>query len=468
MRPDPRTARNTLLLALTALLLPALGCHRPDPIGRGDSSKEDTSPAEVRVVKPSPRTLHRVVEQPGTVQADEQTQLFAKLPGYVSKVYVDIGRRVKGPRYDSSGKMTEPGQLLAELSIPETEEEARQKQALVGQAKAGVEQARKALAAADANVSAAEALVEEAKAGVTRAQAMYERWSSQARRMERLAATRVVDEQTRDETNNQFRAAAASRDEARARVISAGAVARKARADRDKSAADLKAAEAKLEVARADARRLEALVGYTKIRAPYDGVVTRRHVNTGDFLQLMAGRGAGVFTVARLDPVRVVIEVPESDAAVVREKAEVQFAVQALRGRELTGTVTRTSWSLEPGARTLRAEADVPNREGLLRPGMYVYARVRTEVRVRRALPASAVLTQGGETAAFRVVGGKVARTVLRVGLRDDRWVEVLGRRTRAGGPWEPLTGDEEFVREGVSKLTEGQAVTVQADGGRR
>src|SRR5205085_1229186 len=117
---------------------------------------------------------------------------------------------------------------------------------------------------------------------------------------------------TRDETMNQFKAADAGRSEILARVASAKTNVKKVEADRDKSIADVDAFRAKLDVAKAEVERLDALRNYTKIKAPYDGIVTRRNANTGDYVS--ATGKADLFTVARLDPVRVVVQVPEADA----------------------------------------------------------------------------------------------------------------------------------------------------------
>ena len=101
-----------------------------------------------------------------------------------------------------------------------------------------------------------------------RAQALYDRWQSEVTRIAELVQSGVIDVQTRDETQNQFKAAEAARNEATAKVASAEAAVTKAEADRDKAAADVDAAEARLEVAKAEVGRLAALLGYTKITRP--------------------------------------------------------------------------------------------------------------------------------------------------------------------------------------------------------
>jgi multidrug resistance efflux pump len=107
----------------------------------------------VSVVRPRPKSLRRSVGQPGAVHAYEETLLFARVSGYVGKVHLDIGQKVRGPRYSSDGKEIEPGQILAEVDVPEMVEELNHKKALVSQAEADIEQAEKALAAAEAHIA---------------------------------------------------------------------------------------------------------------------------------------------------------------------------------------------------------------------------------------------------------------------------------------------------------------------------
>jgi HlyD family secretion protein len=454
---EHRNIRIACLTALVAGVFLAAGCGKP---GTGPRDTSSDKVAKVSVVHPSRKSIQRIVEQPGSIQAYEQTQLAARVPGYVRLPYdpqgrllVDIGRRVHGPKYDSAGKEIAPGEILAELLVPELEQETKQKEALVRQAQADVEQADKALAAADAFVVVRDA-------GVIEAQALNDRWESESRRMDKLAKGGVVDAQSREEILNQFRAAGG-------RLASAKAGVLKAKADRDKSEADVKAMKARVDVASAEARRLEAMLGYAKIRAPFDGVITRRKVNTGDFVQPSAGVGKSdwLFTVARLDPVRVVVEVPEADAALVREKAEVKLTVQALEGPVLTGSVARTSWDLEPGARTLRTEIDLPNKTGTLRPGMYVYARITCSLPEAWVVPASAVIKQNDTMVCFLLESGKAVRAAVQLGRGNGEFVEVLAyQKGPTSAAWKTWTGQEEVITR-ASGLSDGQEVVREGGG---
>jgi HlyD family secretion protein len=201
------------------------------------------------------------------------------------------------------------------------------------------------------------------------------------------------------------------------------------------------------------------------VRAPFDGVVVRRYVHTGHFLQPGAGAAAQpIFVVARTDTVRVFAEVPEIETMFVSDGCPARVRVQSLPHQEFAGKVTRSSWSLDSRARTLRVEIDLPNPEGRLRPGMYATVNLGAEFPDRLTLPSSAVAAQGGQLVCFQVEDGKARCVPVQVGLRDGNWVEVLkkqGRPAKPGerGAWENFTGKEEIVQAGLSGLKDGQAV---------
>ncbi len=451
--------------------LNASGCQRSALDSPTAGSSEQS--LKVVVVKPERRTLRRLIEQPAQVLAYERTPLVARIAGYVQKVYVDIGDKVKGPEYDDQGKQVKAGQVLAELWVPELEEELKQKRALVGQAQAQVAQAQASLEAADAHVTTSRALVKEAMAARTRVQANYERWVSEYKRVEAMVKRKVIDEQTRDETLNQYKAAEATRQEVEAKVHSAQAMAWESEAQRNKAKADLAAAQAKVEVAQADEGRAAAMLEYSKIRAPYDGGVSERHVHTGHYLQPASGKGADpLFVVSRSDVVRIVVEVPETEATFVQKGATVQIRVPAQKNLEFTGQVTRTSWVLNLQTRTLRTEIDIPNAQRQLRPGMYAYVAFTAELPDRLTLPLTAIRNIDDQPCCFLVEDSEAYLTPLKLGLRDGFFVEVLKKQVKSTSPsedrtWEDFAGEETIVKSNLNILTDGQCVQIRQPRGK-
>jgi HlyD family secretion protein len=434
-----RRLRSGLVgLSLSALLV---GCSPNSPTTTPGAAAPAPS---FTVVRPEKKALPKTIEQPGTVRAYEEAPLHAKLAGFVTAVKADIGDRV------------EAGAVLAELGIPELEDEGRMKAALVDRAKAHVEQARKQVTIAEANVVVAEAQTAEAAAGVKRAEAVYARWESEAKRVGEMVRTRVVDPQTGDETTNQFRAAEAARDEARARATAAGKLAGKAEAELGKATEDVKVAEAEERVAAAEAARLKSLLGYRQIKAPFAGAVTRRTIDPGHFVQPPGGAKADpLFTVVRTDTVRVPVDVPEADAPLVRKGAKAIVGIPALKRAEFTATVSRSAAALDPAARTLRAEIDLPNADGVLRPGMFAHVRIVSEMPAAWVLPVTAVLKQADQTVVFLARDGKAVRLPVQPGRSDGTFTEVFAKQTT--GKWEDWTGTEPVLSGPVATLTDGR-----------
>jgi multidrug efflux pump subunit AcrA (membrane-fusion protein) len=300
----------------------------------------------------------RTIELPGQVEPSEQTSLYASVSGAVQTVHADIGDRVK------------KGQVLAELSVPQISEELKRRQALLAQAEAEVEQAQAAVRATEAALVSAKAQVRETEAGLKSAQAGAARHKAQFERLEKQA--QVIDKETLAEARHQLGAAVAAVQGAEAKVRAVEATQTEGAARRAKAEAGLKVARALLEVARVDVQRVQVLRGHAQVRAPFDGVVSRRGATTG-MLTGPARRGdmGPLFVVVRTGPVRVAVQVPESAATVVRAGDRVMVRVPALK-QELAAKVTRTAGALDPRTRTLRAEIDLPNAEGKLLPGMYV------------------------------------------------------------------------------------------------
>ncbi|MFO0928814.1 MAG: efflux RND transporter periplasmic adaptor subunit [Gemmataceae bacterium] len=387
------------------------------------------------------KTVHRVLERPAqNVEAYQQTPLVAKLAGYVGKLNVDIGDRVNA------------GQVLVELTIPELDVELKQKDALVRQAEAEGQQAVKALAAAEAGLKSAEAVVRQYESTRTRARAEQTRARSQSERLTRAGSAGVVDPESAAEARFGAEAAQAGVDEADAKIRAAEALRTEAAARRDKAAADLDAARARVDVAAANRDHTRALLDYTHIRAPFKGVVTKRQVDVGHFVQPAGGgKGEPLLTVERIDRMRVWLPVPEQEAlwlALDRHaggKIPVLIRGDGLGGRALRGTLARSAFALDPRTRTLRAEVDLPNPDELLHPGMYVHASIELEA-TGWTLPASAVQKRDGAVQCVVLDAGKAVPLPLLIGLESDGVVQVLKKQKRGGDGWDELTGTEEVV----------------------
>ncbi|MBI3863804.1 MAG: efflux RND transporter periplasmic adaptor subunit [Planctomycetia bacterium] len=421
---------------------------------RGESAAGGGPLVKVTPIAPVRKTLVRWTVQPGQVEAFEETPLFAKLASYVEKMHADIGDRVTGPEVDDQGQTIRDGQLLAELSVPELDEELAQKEASVGQAKAELQQAVAAIKVARASESAARAKVEESEAVVDQSQADYEFAASEFARLKKLADKGAVTREVAEEKEKLLKTADSMRKQTQARIASAKSQVSEKRAQVEKAEADAAAAQQHVLVTEADVARVKALTAYTKIRAPYDGVVTTRNVHTGHLV--LPGTDANarpLLVVVKTRVMRIFVDVPEGDAALIASGSEASVTIPSSSAEPRTGPIARISWTLSANSRTLRAEIDVDNADGSLRPGMYVKARLKVAERNGvLSLPKGAVQAADGKSFCYTIdAEGIVARTPIETGIRTDEDVEIVSG----------LSGDEQVIGVNAAAFREGQQVEV-------
>jgi HlyD family secretion protein len=411
--PNRRNHRALGAIGVLALVT-AAGCNDTSILAPQSSPAVSTaSVPAVQIVKPLRKTVQRRFEQPGfNIEAFQETPLHSKIAGYVGKWNVDIGDPVH------------KDDLLAVLFAPEMTAAVNQKRAAVRHAAAQIKQA---------------------KATMLTAHAQLDRSKSQYERLTRVGKAGVLDQEAIDETRLGYEAAQASLMKAKA---------------------DVETAEAQLDVAKADLDYANAMLEYTNIRAPYDGVVTERNVNSGDFVQPATSgtKGRAIYVVNQINPVRVFVNVPGSDAPWIKDGDAVSLELQGAGGQVIQGKLTRNSRSLNPQARTLRTEIDLPNPDGKLMPGMYVQAHIIVQRENVWTLPESAIMSVGDQTYCFSVEDGKAVRTPLQMGLKGNGLVEVVMKQTQVSlsnseQEWTQITGKEEVVAKDAASLANGQTV---------
>ncbi len=314
---------------------------------------------------------------------------------------------------------------------------------------------------------------EKVKSELARIPSLKERFAA-------LVKDNVLTRQSKEETDNQFRSAESGLAEASAKVASAKAMEQEKVVAREKAEVDIRAAKA--------AQQTQAdLVGYATLKAPYDGVVTQKSVNTQQFVQpapssVQGGKGDVLYVIEKTDRVRIFMAVPETDADWVRIGLTATVRVRGLQGQEFKHEVTRTASSLDPVSRTLLTEIEVenplkdprlPKLGRWLQPGMYAYITIDAERPDVLTLPASAVVTEGDVNVGYQtfcyIVGAdnRLHRTQIKIGARNDNLVEVLKKRTKHGeeAHWEAFTQAEEVVGGDLSRLEDGQLVEMNRSG---
>jgi len=333
------------------------------------------------VVKVSRGKLGSPLTLAGGFKPFQDVDVHAKVAGYIKKIYVDVGSRVS------------EGQTIAILEVPEL---AAQRAG----ADAAVRRSRQ-------EISRAQGDVERAKSGHVAVHAMYERLRQAAQQKAGLVAQQEVDN------------AQAKDLEGEAQVSSAEA--------------SLNSAQQALEVAEANAKQYAALSEYTRIVAPFTGVVTIRYADTGSLIAAGTAnstQSAPVVRIAQISVLRLVLPIPESIAGEIRLNDPVKVHVQALNA-DYVGKVSRFADSLDPQTRTMETEIDFQNSDGRLLPGMYVQAIViPPDQRDMLTVPLEAVeLGADASQGSVLVVNAKnvLEERKVQLGLQGNMKVEVRG-----------------------------------------
>jgi membrane fusion protein (multidrug efflux system) len=211
---------------------------------------------------------------------------------------------------------------------------------------------------------------------------------------------------------------------------------------------DLDLAHAKRDMADATLKRLETMRNYTEIRAPFDGSVTERFVDPGAFMQ--QGK---IVSIVDTSKVRVLVDVPEAEVRFASVGTQASIRFDALPGRCIRASISRSSGALDPILRTMRIELDLPNPEFSIYPGMFARVELGVERRPNAlVIPSKAVTNLQNHSFVFVNLEGKAKKVPVTVGTEDGDWCEASSG----------LTGDELIILPEGKTVTEGMAVTTE------
>lgn len=187
--------------------------------------------------------------------------------------------------------------------------------------------------------------------------------------------------------------------------------------------ADLERAEAAARTANAALSLLNVQIARTTVRAPFSGIVGQRMVSLGDYVTT----STPLLTLQTVDPQRAVIEVPERHAASLKQGQTVEFTVAAEPQRKFAARVDFIDPVVEPTNRTITVKGLAPNPNHILKPGMFIEARLATAVRENAiVIPEDAIQPLRTANIAWVVDKGKASRRVVQLGVRSAGYVEVL------------------------------------------
>lgn len=358
----------------------------------------------VGVTKVVKKSLGRKLTVSSELVPFQEIDVYAKESGYVKKLMVDYGSHVKA------------GQVMAILEIPELEAQLQEDEAEIKNAANQVTRAQHEL---------------------SRYQAQYNALHLQYTRLNSVFQTQpgIVAQQEVDDAQGKDLAASSQ--------VDAGH-------------ASLDAAQSQLAVAKAKLARDQSLFDYSKITAPFNGVVTQRYANLGTLMQGGTGSSTQAMPLVKLsqdDLFRLVIPVPEAYVRYIRVGDPVDVRVPSL-GRTFPGKVARFSVDVQESTRTMHTEVDVPNPQHVLLPGLYADAELDLDRKKNiPSVPVQALNHQGDKTTVFMVsVDGTLQERAVQVGLQTSSDAEIVSG----------LNEGEEVVVSDRSSLKAGLKVHAQ------
>lgn len=367
--PKMRFASRGTILAASPFLLLA-GCR-----SEKEKAAPADAPADVAVVAAHRGDIRQDLTVAGIFQPFQDVDVHGKVSGYIRKIYVDIGDRVK------------QGQTLAVLEVPELQAE---------------------VTGAEAGITASQQQIARLQSDVARAQANYAAAHANYTRLKQASDQQpgLVAEQELDNVRAQDLAAQAQIDAAKAAVA---------------------AGQGQLGVSRADRLRVSTMAQYANITAPFNGVVTQRYADTGALIPAgtSASNGQAVVRLAQSDMLRLRMPVPEANIPLIHLGDTVMVHVQAT-GQQFPGKIVRFDRDVSNATRTMTCEVDVPNPSLQLTPGMYADVTFHLQQGEDSLLIPSAAIIQGDQPSVM-VVGpdGRVERreVVLGIGSANEQAV---------------------------------------------
>lgn len=309
---------------------------------------------DVATVKASSATFS--VTLPGTTAAFAAANIFARATGYIAKRNVDIGDHVKA------------GEVLAQLAVPELDDQISQNEAT----------------------------------------------------LDHLRSMR-----TQAEASRRLRQVTWDRDSI---LVQQGWVTRQ---QGDVDVQNLKGQEAAVAAAQHDVTAQENLVkqlhqqrDYASVVAPFDGVITQRNVDVGSLVQGNATSGTFMFEIMQEDVIRAMVYVPQDAAFGVAPGVHAILRVPEIPDREFSGSVTRIADALEPGTRTLLTEIDIPNPDGALTPGIYCTIELQIPRKTPSlSVPADAIIFNRNGMQVAVIINGKAE--IRKVNVKRDLGTQV-------------------------------------------
>lgn len=398
-----------VLVPLTALCLLALanfGCGSRTSVNVNANTQStivDVTATQA-VVKPIPTYF----EATGNLASDESTDVAPAVAGKILEVNFDVGSFVT-----KGSVLLKLDPRDAQIRLDQTRDQLEQQRKTYEQALANLRQTQARLGVKDN-----ESFNIETFSQVKSTRANLELAEKELARAQRLFDTGDLSKSTLDQRRASRDALLGNLDEARSNAAVAVKAIDSARAAAESARAGIATAETQVASA-------QKALKDTNVLAPISGYVSERVADPGEYVS-PSTPNAKIATIVRTSPLRLKIDVPEQSIGKVKVGLGISLQTSAYPDRSFAGKVVRILPSLNTTARTLTVEAEVPNSDGLLKPGQFATVRI-TQSKPENAVmvPASAVKAEGDTTKVFIIKDGVAHEQLVQTGLLENDWIQV-------------------------------------------
>ncbi len=351
------------------------------------------SAPQVTLIHPRAEKSDHPLRLPASLEAIQAIKIQARVDGYIGHWYADIGDRVRA------------GQTLADIEAPELQQQAAEARAAISEAEALVAQARSDARRVEAQAAQLKADEQEARATVGQQQAELKAAQSEAdfakvsnQRWQKLVSDRAISLQEADHRAASWKSAEANVRAIQEKLLAARSRVQAAQARQLALRAEVQSAEARIDSAQAQVNargaaleRIAAQLAFTRVTAPFAGVITRRSIDVGSLVSA-GGDKTALFDLARSARLRAFADVPEGEAPSLHAGLRADLTFSEFPRQIFHGTVTRTAGALDPTTRTLRTQIELDN-PGQLNAGMHAEVEFALKAAPGLVLPSTAVLT---------------------------------------------------------------------------
>ena len=407
------------LIGLTSLIIVLAGggmwglnaVLKPNQVSSQTAQETETVEIAVETTTVGYETRRRDRVLTGSVTAEKSATLTTRVNGIIEEILVEEGDRVS------------KGDLIAKIDVRDLQAQTNQAQANLSQAQSAVNSARSAYLAAQSQKRQAQAQVQEAKGELEEEKAELNDAQLHQKRMKMLYENGAVSKSRLDEANARLASSQARMEQIKANIQQAKGAVEQARSQMEQAQSSIEQAKSGVEAAQATLQKSDADLDYGQLKAPFNGIITKKQTHEGAMAGAMAGFGQPIVTLETVEDLEFIVSVPESLLGEVAVGERIAIEIGAI-GRKIGGDIKQIVPNADPKSRNFMIKIDL-DRDNKIIPGMFGRINLPTQEKAGLMIPESAIIERFGITGVYRVVDNQAQFTTVTLGSQQGDQMQV-------------------------------------------